>query len=90
MSEIIRRVSDLIKSEDGEMYWSSEHGRPYNYDTLTRAIFESIRIPTPEMIAAAWELLDAEKKRVGIAKLGPGVGATDIWTAMVDSILKES
>ena len=39
------------------------------------------------MIAAAWDLLDAEKKRTGIARLGPGVGAADIYRAMIDAAL---
>lgn len=41
------------------------------------------REPTPAMVAAAWDTIAPEKKRLGIARLGPGPGATDVYRAMI-------
>lgn len=41
------------------------------------------REPTPAMVAAAWDTIAPEKKRLGIARLGPGPGTTDVYRAMI-------
>jgi hypothetical protein len=46
------------------------------------------REPTPEMIAAAWKLLDEKKLAGGIARLGPGIGARELWETMWDAAPK--
>jgi hypothetical protein len=43
-------------------------------------------IPTPRMIAAAWDAIDRAKNAAGIRKLGPGAGPVDIYRAMVAAI----
>lgn len=41
------------------------------------------RIPTPAMIASAWDIIQRENS--GVAKLGPGLGVREIWQAMFDA-----
>lgn len=41
------------------------------------------REPTPAMVAAAWDGIAKEKTRLGIARLGPGPGTTDVYRAMI-------
>ena len=41
------------------------------------------REPTPAMVAAAWDTIAPGKKRLGIARLGPGPGTTDVYRAMI-------
>lgn len=41
------------------------------------------RTPTPEMVAAGWEIVD--KNRTGVGRLGPGLGIREIWEAMYDA-----
>jgi len=40
------------------------------------------QMPTPEMIAAAWTVVDAQKAAGGLRRLGPGLGVVEIWNAM--------
>lgn len=46
---------------------------------------ERPRIPTPAMIAAAWDVIDQQKRAAGISRLGPGLGVREIWEAMWDA-----
>lgn len=34
-------------------------------------------------VIAAWDTIAPEKKRLGIARLGPGPGTTDVYRAMI-------
>lgn len=43
------------------------------------------RTPTPRMIAAAWTLIEEDKRKKGIRSLGPGFGVREIWEAMYDA-----
>lgn len=42
------------------------------------------RTPTPEMLAAAWRIIDAQKQANGISQLGPGLAVREIYEAMVN------
>ena len=57
---------------------------------LAQAALNSLRHPTPKMIANAWQAIDREKKRRGIARLGQGPGFVELWEAIIDAALKES
>lgn len=48
------------------------------------------REPTPAMVASAWDTIAPEKKRLGIARLGPGPGTTDVYRAMIAAQESES
>ena len=39
--------------------------------------------PTPAMTAAAWLVISDLKLRMGVAKLGPGLGVGEVYTAML-------
>jgi len=91
---IIERVAKAIYEEDDPWHkawpWpnlNESQGSPEPYRRIAAAAIKAMREPTSPMIAAAWDLLDAEKKRMGIARLGPGVGAADIYRAMIDAAL---
>lgn len=56
---------------------------------LAQAVLNSLRHPTPKMIANAWQAIDREKKRRGIARLGQGPGFVEFWEALIDAALKE-
>lgn len=43
------------------------------------------RDPSPEMLAAGWELLRAKKDNAGIRRLGPGLGLAELYRAMHDA-----
>jgi hypothetical protein len=49
------------------------------------AAIAAMRRPTPEQIAAAWTVIDADKVKTGIARLGPGLGVCEIYAAMIDA-----
>ena len=38
---------------------------------------------TPEMVAEAWTRITPEKHRRGLARLGPGLGTQEWWSAML-------
>ena len=56
---------------------------------LAQAVLNSLRHPTPKMIANAWEVINQEKKRRGLSRLGPGPGFVEFWEALIDAALKE-
>lgn len=41
--------------------------------------------PTPQMIAKAWDEISKEKRLLGIAKLGPGPAAREVYRAMLST-----
>lgn len=41
--------------------------------------------PTPAMISEAWKAISAEKRLLGIAKLGPGPAAREVYRAMISA-----
>ncbi|KMS58698.1 hypothetical protein [Sphingobium cupriresistens] len=49
---------------------------------LVRNSSEAPHLPTPEMIAVAWDVIDKGKLAGGIKRLGPGLGVAEIWQAM--------
>lgn len=55
---------------------------------LVKAVLGSLTL-TPSMMAAAWDKIDQEKKRKGIARLGPGPGFTEFWDAALAAAIKE-
>ena len=63
------------------------------YQVIARAAIletlQAMREPTPEALAAAWAEITKDKQRAGIARLGPGPGASDWWRAMIDAAIKE-
>lgn len=52
-----------------------------------RAAIEAMRQPNEQQIAAAWDVITAEKQGHGITRLMPGLGAREIYQAMVSAAL---
>lgn len=94
LTSLIDGVSTYtLTYSDGEVYLfeyaddAHEHIQQRRRKMQATAVLKALREPTSEMIAAAWDLLDVEKKRAGIARLGPGIGAADIYRVMIDTAL---
>ncbi|WP_416463239.1 hypothetical protein [Sphingomonas sp. VDB2] len=60
-------IRDIIAKVEGDFVRNS-HAPPH--------------LPTPEMIAAAWDVIDKAKLAGGIKRLGPGLGVAEVWQAM--------
>ncbi|MBZ9649413.1 hypothetical protein K9B33_17905 [Sphingobium sp. 3R8] len=51
-------------------------------DECVRNSYALPHLPTLEMIAAAWDVIDKAKLAGGIKRLGPGLGVAEVWQAM--------
>lgn len=53
------------------------------------AVFDALETPSEGMIEAAWEAIDAQKRKSGLGKLGPGPAAREVWQAMLAKAREE-
>ena len=74
--EKIARELAAINNRDPDTAWPE-------YEDSAKRLISVITIPSPEMIAAAWDVIDQSKKSHRLRRLGPGAGPVDIFKAML-------
>jgi len=87
MSEMVERVARAIHDASHKMI-DFERFRDMRL-AQARAAIEAMLQPTEQQIAAAWDVITAEKQGQGITRLMPGLGAREIYQAMVSAALGE-
>ena len=86
MSEMVERVGEALRVKLIEWY-AGGIGFEDGGLMLARAAIEAMREPTEQQLAAAWAVITAEKQGQGITRLTPGLGAREIYQAMIDAAL---
>lgn len=86
MSEMVERVGEALRVKLIEWY-AGGIGFEDGGLMLARAAIEAMLQPTEQQLAAAWDVITAEKQGQGITRLMPGLGAREIYRAMIDAAL---
>ena len=91
MSEMVERVARAIcsASELGQLLPHCVDAAWQEWLPEARAAIEAMLQPTEQQIAAAWDVITAEKQGQGITRLMPGLGAREIYQAMITAALGE-
>ena len=84
MSEMVERVGEALRVKLIEWY-AGGIGFEDGGLMLARAAIEAMLQPTEQQLAAAWDVITAEKQGQGITRLMPGLGAREIYRAMIEA-----
>jgi len=91
MSMVERVARSMLLAIDKNVVYVGDEEDPQSvmvdgwvdFNALARAAILAMEEPTPEMIAAGWQVVNAEKRKAGIARLGPGPALSDGYRAMI-------